>query len=331
MALDRDLAVAIARALAVGRPPRATRGWEMLAATGVRGLRVLVESDWLGELLLTEANPAAFAVLAANAARYADRGARVERRDALHPPEGVPFDAVDLDPYGSPLPFLDAALDALGPPAVLAVTATDLRVLAGADSAACRRRYGAQPVRGRLGPEGGLRILLGRLALVASARGLRVDPLIAYPWDHYVRATVRLVDDAEAARAPRVGLVGGPGYDGPPLGTAAPAGPMWTGRLLDPELAARLDAPPSPQRPEELARLLAHLREEAGVPALFFYEGNTIARRLHLASPPSTAALRDGLGQLGFATAPVAGRPGALRTNAPLAEVDRVARSAAAR
>jgi tRNA (guanine26-N2/guanine27-N2)-dimethyltransferase len=328
MALDRDLTVALARAIARGGSPPTASGWEMLAATGVRGLRILSESDWLGELLLTEANPAAFAVLETNARRYADRGARVARHDAHRPPERGAFDAVDLDPYGSPLPFLDAAFAALRPPAVLAVTATDLRVLAGADAAACRRRYGALPVRGRLGPEGGLRILLARLALEAAARGLGLDPLVCYPWDHYVRATVRLVPDRAGIRPAPVGLVGGPEYTGPPLGAADPLGPMWTGPLLDPEIVRRLELPPRPERPDALGRLLATLKEEARVPALFFYESNTIARRLHLASPPSTAALRDGLGELGFASAPVSGRPGALRTNAPVAEVDRVARRA---
>ncbi|HEV2231045.1 MAG TPA: tRNA (guanine-N2)-dimethyltransferase, partial [Thermoplasmata archaeon] len=128
MAVDRDVGVAVARALRGSVLAGGARGWEMLAATGVRGLRTLHESDLFGSLELTESGSAAFEVLSGNVARSRAAGARARAWDARRPLERNGFDFVDLDPYGSPGPFLPAAIEALRPPGVLAVTATDLRV-----------------------------------------------------------------------------------------------------------------------------------------------------------------------------------------------------------
>jgi tRNA (guanine26-N2/guanine27-N2)-dimethyltransferase len=41
------------------------------------------------------------------------------------------YDAIDLDPYGTPAHFLDSALQAVAEGGLLAVTATDMAVLCG--------------------------------------------------------------------------------------------------------------------------------------------------------------------------------------------------------
>jgi tRNA (guanine26-N2/guanine27-N2)-dimethyltransferase len=41
------------------------------------------------------------------------------------------FDCIDLDPYGSAVPFLDAAIGAVNDGGLLCITCTDLGVLAG--------------------------------------------------------------------------------------------------------------------------------------------------------------------------------------------------------
>ena len=51
----------------------------------------------------------------------------------------VPFDVVDLDPYGSPVPFLDAALQSVRDGGMLMVTCTDLAVLSGGNTGACHK------------------------------------------------------------------------------------------------------------------------------------------------------------------------------------------------
>ena len=108
------------------------------AATGARGLRVLNEAAGVGEMVLTDSHPAAFEVLERNAGPFRTLGAVARHRDARRPIETSAFDYVDLDPYGSPLPYLDSALEALRPGGVLAVTAIHTNQFARSWASRCR-------------------------------------------------------------------------------------------------------------------------------------------------------------------------------------------------
>ena len=317
MAADRDVGVAFARAL---RPPhdRSWTGWEMTAATGVRGLRLLHETGVFGAFTFTEANPEALAVLRENVARFP--GTRAVGADAREVVAGAPFDYVDLDPYGSPAPFVPTALASVRSGGVVAVTATDMMVLAGAQPAACLRRYGARPVRGRLGPEGGLRILLAYLSREARRIDRSIRPRLAYARDHYVRAYVELREGREDLVP--VDIIDPERWTGPWVGDRGPYGPMWLGPLYEAGLVARMQVPDRASQPSEVERFLVRLREEASVDRPFYFEANVLAHRLHLSAPPGLSAVEDGLRALGFRVARTNARPGAFRTDAPRTEVE---------
>jgi tRNA (guanine26-N2/guanine27-N2)-dimethyltransferase len=320
MAPDRDLNVAVVRAWRdLGHP--CPSGWEMLAATGVRGLRVVHEAGTFERFELTERDPRAAELLGRNAARYSGEGARATLGDARTDPPAGSFDYVDLDPYGTPVPFLDAAFRRLAPGGLLAVTATDTRVLAGVDRGVAERRYGGRPVRGRLGPEGGLRLLLAEVARLASARGSRIAPRLAYVGSHHVRAYLTVADAAGDAPPLPVGAIDPERWTGPPLGAAGPVGPFWLGPLLDAALVGRLRPMDGAAEPRALARKIEILQEEVTVDRPFFYESNSIAEELGLASPPSVGSMAAELAVRGFRTARTQSRPGAFRTDAPCDEV----------
>ena len=321
MAGDRDLAVAFVRGLP-SRTGASRTGWEMTAATGVRGLRLLHETRAFHAFDFTEANPEAFRVLLENVGRFP--GARAIPGDAREVPPGAPFDYVDLDPYGSPAPFVPTALGSVVPGGVLAVTATDMMVLAGAQPAACLRRYGARAVRGRLGPEGGLRILLAFLAREARSLGRSIRPLLAYSRDHYVRAYLEVQNGTEGLVP--VDIIDPDRWDGPPVGDRGPYGPLWLGPLFDAELVAAMKVPAGAARPSEVGRFLDRLREEVRVDRPFYFEANVLAHRLHLRAPPGLEAVTEGLHALGFRVARTHARPEAFRTDAPRAEVEELLR-----
>lgn len=326
MAFDRDLNVAVGRALRrSGRPP--LDGWEMLGATGARGLRVAHESDLLRSLLITEREPEALAVIERNVQALGLPGVRVRSADARIPsPEG-PFDYVDLDPYGSPRPFLGAAFGSVRLPAILAVTATDMMVLAGVVRGACEARYGARPLHGRLAPEGGVRILLAALARGARARGAGLRPLLSYVHDHHVRVYAQLVPDPESPGPDPVATIDPDRWDGPPLVGRGPFGPLWLGPLFDRDLVAHLRAPPSPARPREIERWIDRVRGEVEVDRPFFYEPNEVARSVGLAEPPPIEVLIERLHGSGAKAARAHPQASAFRTDAPRATVESVARA----
>jgi len=321
MAGDRDLGVAFARAFPWPAGARA-RGWEMTSATGVRGLRLLRESGAFATFVFSEAHPEACRVLRENAAQYP--GASVFEGDAREVPPGAPFDYVDLDPYGSPAPFVPTAIGAVRPGGVVAVTATDMMVLAGAQPSACERRYGARPVRGRLGPEGGLRILMAHLARVADSRGRSVRPLLAYSRNYYVRAYVE-VGDTPSSEAP-VGLIEPENWPGPRHGDRRPYGPLWLGPLFDRSLVSRLEVPEGASRAREVAKFVSRLKEEVTADRPFYFEANVLASQLALPFPPSLQAVREALRARGFVSARTHARPQGFRTDAPRKIVEEVVR-----
>jgi tRNA (guanine26-N2/guanine27-N2)-dimethyltransferase len=57
------------------------------------------------------------------------------------------FDIVDLDPYGSVVPFLDSAVGAVREGGLLCITCTDTRVLCGPDMIKCFYFYGSVRAR----------------------------------------------------------------------------------------------------------------------------------------------------------------------------------------
>jgi tRNA (guanine26-N2/guanine27-N2)-dimethyltransferase len=327
MQFDRDLNVAVVRAL-FPADSGSRRGWDMLAATGVRGLRVVEETDAFTRYDFTEGNPAAFAVLERNVHESGHGGLRTRLGDARESAEEQAFDYVDLDPFGTPVPFVDSALRALAPAGVLAVTATDMPVLTGVARGVSEERYGSRPIRGPQGPEGGLRILTAYVIREAARRSIDLEPVLSYAHDHYVRVFLRA--RASGARLHDASDVGDPAALGdalPLLAGSGPYGPMWLGPLFDSELVTSLDVPVTAERPGELRKFLERLREESTADRPFYYEPNSLASELHLAEPPALGALMEGLRSKGFAAARSHIRASAFRTSAPRPVVYEMARA----
>ncbi len=94
---------------------------------------------------------------------------------------------VDIDPYGSPLPFLDTAVQSLARIGILEVSATDSAALTGSSKSALLRRYGARVKTDGLAHDSGLRVLLASLARAAARHERSVTPLLSV-WDsHHLR------------------------------------------------------------------------------------------------------------------------------------------------
>jgi tRNA (guanine26-N2/guanine27-N2)-dimethyltransferase len=320
MALDRDLNVALLRAAFGTTGDRV--GVDLFAATGVRGLRLLVETGAFRRFVAIDRRSEAVAALASNLRPYEALGARAIWGDSHRPPVRGGLDYVDVDPYGSPVEFLPMATGLVAPGGVLGVTATDLQVLSGVLKGACQRRYGSVPLRGRLAPEGGLRILLATLARTAHDLGRSIVPLAAYVHDHHFRTIVRVTGPRD--RPDPIGMVDPGSFDGPPLPDGGPYGPMWLGPLFEAEVVRQMTTPSSAARPKECAKWIERFREEAEVVAPFYYEPNEIARRLHFASPPAPDKLVAQLRSAGY-PAGTHVRDGAIRSPAPWNAVREIA------
>lgn len=98
------------------------------------------------------------------------------------------YDVIDIDPYGSAAPFLDAGVQAIRDAGLLMVTCTDMAVLCGSAGAeSCYARYGAVPLHEEFCHEQALRILIKSIDSIAARYGRYVVPLVSVSVDFYIR------------------------------------------------------------------------------------------------------------------------------------------------
>jgi tRNA (guanine26-N2/guanine27-N2)-dimethyltransferase len=103
------------------------------------------------------------------------------------------FDVIDLDPYGTAAPFLDASLQAISDGGLLCVTCTDSAIFASHGYLEKTfSQYGGLPLKGEACHEGGLRLVLHAVASSAARYGLAIEPLLSLSIDYYVRVFVRV-------------------------------------------------------------------------------------------------------------------------------------------
>ena len=119
------------------------------------------------------------------------------------------FDAVDLDPYGSPCQLIDSAVQAVSDGGLLLVTATDMAVLCGNNGEACFAKYGSYPLHKPYCHEMAIRILLAFLHITAARHKRYIIPVLSCSIDFYVRVFVRVYSSAAECKnaALKVGYV----------------------------------------------------------------------------------------------------------------------------
>jgi len=106
---------------------------------------------------------------------------------------------VDIDPFGSPVSFIDSAIQSLARTGVLEISATDSAALTGSSKNPLMRRYGAKVRTDGLAQDSGLRVLLANVARIAAKYDRRIEPLMSI-WDsHHLRISVKVIKSIESA------------------------------------------------------------------------------------------------------------------------------------
>jgi len=160
-----------------------------LAGSGARGIRIAKEVGV--SVVLNDLNPLACGLALENA-RVNDVSVQVSNDDANHFLSDKKFEFIDVDPFGPPVRYLDAAVKALPKKGFLGVAATDTSGLCGTYPRACRRKYDATSLRTDYYDELGLRILLGFIARNAVRYDYGATFPLSHSTRHYMRAFVCL-------------------------------------------------------------------------------------------------------------------------------------------
>ena len=178
-----------------------------------------------------------------------DNGIHFQRLDARMAMVDAAYQWVDLDPFGSPIQFLDAALQSLSRTGVLEVTATDTAALTGSSPSSQARRYQAKGLVDEYAHDDAVRLLLGTVATTAARLDKVVTPLLALFDGHHVR--ISLLVQTSKSEATAIGKSIGWRVrceDVPyrfvqhpdPEALKHASGPMWIGPMWHKEIAGRM-------------------------------------------------------------------------------------------
>ena len=285
MRLSRDLHVAFAKQFDFSGIML-----DGLAASGIRGIRLNLEAGVNVEFC--DSSKMATETIAENLKMNRIKG-KIHNEHVEDLLQNRKYDWIDIDPFGTPAPYLEAALKGLNEEGILGVAAPDTAVLCGAKPSICKKRYGAVSMRRVAAKEVGVRILLSKIHIIASGMGKGIEPLLCYSEGHHLRVFVRLGKRNNVALkwiTEDMRIVDREEKDA--------GGPLWVKKIIKAELV--------PESQEGiLGRLLETLREEAeGPPGL--HDINDIAKAAGIGQTPRRIKIVESIQKLGsFASSSV--------------------------
>jgi len=318
MKLNRDIAVLILQSYQKMANRELTVS-EPLAGCGVRGIRFAKEVEGVREVHLNDINPEAYRMAQHNvelnkvanivSLTNMDANLILSQHDAPH----KRFDYIDLDPFGTPVPYLDSAIRALRSGGILALTATDLAPLCGVYPMAALRKYGGVALRTEYSHEIAVRLLAGYLALAAAKHDIGINIIFSHKNSHYIRVYALFNQGAKKAsqslqnmgfifhcfkclhRETATGIIPTAKVKcnecGSPLKVA---GPLWLGRIADKEFCELVENEVSQKRTgdENLIRKTVNLVKEESVAPPTFFVVDYICDKLNIPIPPPAKVIQ---------------------------------------
>jgi tRNA (guanine26-N2/guanine27-N2)-dimethyltransferase len=283
---------------------------EPLTSQGIRGLRFATEIEGVKKVLLSDINERAY-----NLAKHNIKLNNLEDKITLKHKDAncvlscnaspkKRFDIIDIDPFGTPVPYLDSAFRALKNKGLLAATATDLAPLCGVHAKACVRKYGGKPLRTEYCHELAVRLLAGCMAMLAAKHDIGIRVLFSHSSDHYIRVYTQIgygcnkADDSlknmgyimhcfkclhrEAPRQPFGNL------QCPECGAKMDyAGPLWIGTIADEAFLEQVieeNQKTAFRNSAKITKLLSTAKKETEMPATY-YVLDKLSGKLNLPSP----------------------------------------------
>jgi tRNA (guanine26-N2/guanine27-N2)-dimethyltransferase len=347
MELNRDIAVLALQAYQ-RTVNRKIIVCEPLTGCGVRGIRFASEVEGVKKVLINDINEKAFQLARANVQiNNLSRRVSVKNEDANRflSHYGAPrkrFDAIDIDPFGSPVPYLDSALRALRDGGFIALTATDMAPLCGVYPKACIRKYGGKPLRTEYCHELAVRLLAGCLATTAAKYDIGISVIFSHSTNHYIRLYAKIAYGAKKAdeSIKNMGyvvhcfncfhretlkmpfLMGYSGKCSECNSKIDYAGPLWLGKMFDKEFCENMEKEAEHMTlgcRAKVLKILALIKGEVDGPPTY-YVINKLCDKLEV-PVPSVRKVIDTLREGGFQACPTHFNFNGVRTNASAMEI----------
>lgn len=345
MELNRDLSVLALQAYR-NEQEENIKICDAFGGSGIRGIRYSREVSGVEDVIITDLNPLAVEYARDNIKRNRLTNVEVCKEDAnimLRKCRGK-FHVVDIDPFGTPSPFIESAAISLKSGGLLCVTATDTSALCGTYKEPCIRKYGAMPLKTEYCHENGLRILAGFISRTFAKYKKFITPVFSHSTEHYIRIYLKVGRGAKATDNSLKNL----GYIAhcnkclyrmtihgiAPLlpaecpecgGVLRATGPLWLGRLQDHEyVKSMLDILPSKsiKTHDNALKLLKRCYKESSGPATF-HDIHKICKVLKISAPSLNSVLEE-LKKSGYFASRTHVKPTGIKTDAPIEEIKNI-------
>ena len=345
MELNRDLSI-LAIQTFQKRQNRNLNICDLFGGSGIRGVRYKKEIDGIDKVCINDISETANFYEAHNIKINDLSDVEVHQHDAsmfLRLNAGE-FDVIDIDPFGTPAPFIDSAGYCSRRDSLLCVTATDTSALCGTYKEPCIRKYNAKPYKSEYCHETGIRILIGFVALTLSKYSKFVTPLMSHSTEHYMRTYLEVNKGSKKTdkSLKNIGYISHCKHclyrttsDGlaTPLSDKCPvcgeklihAGPLWLGQIHDKEFVSDMIREIQEKKintQKEALKLLSQCASEANSPATF-YDVHAICKSMKI-SAPKLDLIFEKLHQLGFNASKTHFNPLGIKTSATINDVRKI-------
>ncbi len=288
---------------------------DALAASGVRGIRYYLESEAIDKIVFNDKSYSAYKTIYQNVCLNEIDSYEIFRFDAntflsIYG-EGV-FDFIDIDPFGSPSPFIETAVRCIRNEGIVAITATDLTALCGLYPRSAFRKYGAVVYKTGFCHEIALRLLIRNVVEAAGRQFKIASPVISYFSEQYARVYLRVRRGKLSFPYDAIGyividenkidVIEAFKFDGVVEGTVV--GPLWIGPLHDPEFVKNVlernlfNYIGEPEDRSRAAKLFKIFLEEWNMPP-YFYNIHKMCKKIEI-SPPPVNDIIEKLKSLGY-------------------------------
>ena len=345
MEMNRDLSI-LAIQVFQKEQDREINICDLFGGSGIRGVRYKNEIDGVGEVSINDISETANHYERHNIELNNLSDVEVYQHDAsmfLRMKRGE-FDVIDIDPFGTPSPFLDSAGYCARRNSLLCVTATDTSALCGTYEEPCIRKYNAKPYKSEYCHENGIRILAGFVALTLSKYAKCIEVKMSHSTEHYMRLYLEIKKGSKRTdeslknigyishcknclhRQTSNGLAS-------PIDDVCPvcgeklvhAGPLWLGSIQDKDFIQKMIDEADNKKintEKEALKLLNKCLVEAEAPATF-YDVHSICKSLKVSAPKFDLIL-DELEKEGFKAIKTHYNPLGIKSDAGIEDIKNI-------
>jgi tRNA (guanine26-N2/guanine27-N2)-dimethyltransferase len=321
---SRDLSVVVAQWL-ISKRKKELSFCDGLAASGIRGLRFANEVDGDLNITINDWDKHCYDLICKNIEKLNNKKIEASNLNLNTLLSEKRFDYIDIDPFGSPIYFINAAMGSIKNNGIIAITATDTAALCGTYPKVCFRRYSANPLHSYIMKEVGLRILLGVLCREAGVFDKAIMPILSYSTDHYFRAYVRVNSGVSQANISMNNFrIVTPSELPWCIFNNKKIGPLWMGRLHNKNILKELRTILFEKKLNTknlIYRQFDIFEEETDAPC-FFYTTDCLAS-FFKKSPPRLESIFYSLKDRGFDVFRTQFSPTGFKTNATKNEIEK--------